>query len=66
MDKDMAKALAETMAGLGNHDEQHVTDHDKFCCCPKINFFVFFDDIRCIQIFSGACTTWNPGKECGD
>lgn len=65
MDQDKVRAAAETMAGLGfGHDNQCVAG-DKCCCCPKFFFLVVFDDIRCVQVFNGACTTWNPGKFCG-
>jgi len=30
------------------------------CCCPNFVFFIF-KDAKCVNIFNGACETWDPG-----
>ncbi len=71
MDQEKIKAVAETLSGVvndyGGCDDKHNDKHHKKvdCCCPKFFIFLIFDDIRCVQIFNGACEDWRPGANCG-
>jgi len=62
MNQEKIKTITEVLAGLqvgGSCPDQTQ------CCCPDFRIFVYFDDIKCVQIYNGACEDWRPGTSCG-
>lgn len=53
--KEDLKSIAEIMG--------QVPCGDRDCCCPLIPVFIF-KHVNCVNIFNGACNTWNPASPC--
>jgi hypothetical protein len=60
MEPNTLKAVAETLANASAGCQAD----EECCCCPKMVLFAF-ERVNCVNIFNGACTSWQPGSPCG-
>lgn len=58
MEKEIIKSITDTFA-----TNKDCVDGRGSCCCPILPIFIF-KNVNCVNIFNGACTTWDPASNC--